>query len=469
MTSTESKQKTSELLPPEMQLSARQHRIVDRLAGLPGRTGPVGLLPDISFKPKNPYPTGAVTCFEDHLAPAAIGASINCGMSFLRLLADGTDISQSDWRRVLEEIDRAAKDFTADTPSLTEDALYKGLLDPHGFVSDLGYSSDEIQRIEASGFRLCDAITAEEITQSVPEFAIRGTLLSVGELGGGNHFIEFHRANEIEQPAVAETLGIKPGGYTMAVHSSGPLGPLVSLMYSRRPEVSGTLAFKMAIRKALFHLRLPAGFSSLLAVLRGAQSLPVNSALGQSFAHAYDAAAACGYIHRAMIVQKIREILDTTLGVGAELVCDLSHNGIWRETIGGQEVFVHRHGACSFRPPGFFPEGHPYAETGQPAFVGSSMSTPSAIVVPGDSAAKTHYSINHGTGRVQEKSHAPATSAAEYLESRGIVAHVSGSGSIAGQLGYNYRPIEDVMSVLTGAGVARPVAMVTPVASLKYT
>ncbi|MFP3905210.1 MAG: RtcB family protein, partial [Armatimonadota bacterium] len=266
----------------------------------------------------------------------------------------------------------------------------------------------------------------------------------------------------------AEMLGIKPVGYTMAVHSSGPLGPLVSLMYSRRPEVSGTLALKMALRKALFHLRLPAGFSSLLAILAGAQSLPANGAPGQIFAHAYDAAAACGYIHRAMIVQKIREILDTALGISAELVCDLSHNGIWRETIGGQELFVHRHGACSFRPPGFFHDGHPYAETGQLAFVGSSMSTPSAIVVPGDSVGKTHYSINHGTGRVQEKPDASTTSAAEYLDSRGIVAHVSGAGSLAGQLGYNYRPIEDVMNVLQQAGVAQPVAMVTPVASLKY-
>ncbi|MFP3904863.1 MAG: RtcB family protein, partial [Armatimonadota bacterium] len=177
MTSFETNEKATELLPPEIQLSPRERRIVERLAGLPGRTGPVALLPDISFKPKNPYPTGAVTCFKDHLAPAAIGASINCGMSFLRLLTNGTDISQSDWRRVLAEIDRAAKNFTADTPSLSEQALYEGLMDPHGFVSDLGWSSDEIQRIEPSGFRLCDEITAEDIQHSVPDFAIRGTLL----------------------------------------------------------------------------------------------------------------------------------------------------------------------------------------------------------------------------------------------------------------------------------------------------
>lgn len=469
MRSSEKASVDTELLPEGMALTEGQLRIVSRVKKLPGQTGPVVLLPDLSFKPKNPYPTGMVACFKDHLVPTAIGASINCGMSLLRLLPPKAEIAQAQWQDVLQRIDTVFEELSRDVDSVPRQRLYEGLIDPHRFITELGWADEEVARVEAGGFRLCDDLSPEAIDRSIPEFAIRGTALSLGQLGGGNHFVEFHRVREIASPDIASRLGISRDSYTMAVHTSGPLGPLVSLMYSRRPELSGSTAVKMALRKAAFHLTLPAGLRSLPAMIAGAECFPLDSPLGRAFAAAYDAATASGYIHRALIVQEIRNILTATLNMEAELLLDLSHNGIWRETIDGKQLYVHRHGACSFHPAESFAEDHPYGRTGQPAFVGSSMTTPSALFVPGERVQKTYCSINHGTGRRETPPEQSNLSDDEYIRQSGVVVHCRGSGAITEQLGAYYRPIEPVTETLQETGIARLVAILQPVASFKHT
>jgi RNA-splicing ligase RtcB len=159
-----------------------------------------------------------------------------------------------------------------------------------------------------------------------------------------------------------------------------------------------------------------------------------------------------------MLVARIKRILDEQMGMSCELVADLSHNGIWQEQVCDREVYLHRHGACAFWPADRFSPDHAYASTGQPAFVGSSMSTPSALFVPGPQAHLTHYSISHGTGRCKGAS-LTETSDAER----------SGPGGVGGQLGHNYRPIEALADVMEQAGVARMVGKLVPVASYKAT
>jgi len=95
------------------------------------------------------------------------------------------------------------------------------------------------------------------------------------------------------------------------------------------------------------------------------------------------------------------------------------------------------------------------------------MSTPSALFVPGPDAHLTYYSISHGTGRRNQVTTPPAESPNEYTRQAGVEALWSGPGDIRQQLGYQYRPIEQLAEVLEQAGVAKLVSTLTPVASFK--
>ncbi len=457
------------LLPEDITLSPEESAIIARLSELPGRTGAVVLLPDLSFKPVNPYPTGVAVAFEGRVVPTAIGSSINCGIALVRSDAVSDDISKDDWQRILSAIDATVREYALDKPSLSSQELFTAMTTPERACANLGYSQAEVACVEPSGHRLCSELTPEQIRGAIPEFALRGTQLSMGQLGTGNHFVEFQEFADVACPETAGALNLSEGSVTFAVHSSPPLGPLVSLMYARRPELSGTSALKMAIRKALFHLGLPAGLSGLLRTLVGQRSFSADEPIGRSYAVAYDAAAASGYVHRAMLVARIKRILDEQMGMSCELLADLSHNGIWQEQVCDREVYLHRHGACAFWPADRFSPDHAYANTGQPAFVGSSMSTPSALFVPGPQAHLTHYSISHGTGRRKGAPPTETSDAETYIDQAGIEAQWSGPGDIGGQLGHNYRPIEGLADVMERAGVARMVGKLIPVASYKAT
>lgn len=469
---------THALLPKDITLSPRESATIARLSELPGRTGAVVLLPDLSFKPVNPYPTGVAVAFEGHLVPTAIGSSINCGITLVTADATSGDIGRADWQRMLSAIDATVREYALDTPSLSSEELIAAMTAPERACANLGYSQAEVACVEPSGHRLCAELTAEQIRRAIPEFALRGTRLSMGQLGTGNHFVEFQKFTDIALPEMAAGLNLSEGSLSFAVHSSPPLGPLVSLMYGRRPELSGTTALKIAVRKALFHLGLPAGVSGLLRNAVGERSLAADEPMGRSYAVAYDAAAASGYVHRAMLVAHIKRIMHEQMGISCQVLADLSHNGIWRQEICGRQVYLHRHGACAFWPADHFPADHPYAKTGQPVFVGSSMSTPSALFVPGAQADRSHYSISHGTGRRRRgrSSHRPNGPSSPdishpetHMQRAGVVALWSGPADIKNQLGYNYRPIQDLADVMEQAGVAKMVGKLIPVASYKAT
>jgi len=107
------------LLPEDITLSPEESAIIARLSELPGRTGAVVLLPDLSFKPVNPYPTGVAVAFEGRMVPTAIGSSINCGIALVRTDAASDDISKDDWQRILSAIDAAVREYALDEPSLS--------------------------------------------------------------------------------------------------------------------------------------------------------------------------------------------------------------------------------------------------------------------------------------------------------------------------------------------------------------
>lgn len=455
-------------LPDDAVISPQQCRRMEYLTNLPHRVGPAVLLPDVAFKPENHFATGLAVCFEGCYVPTAISCDINCAMAMVKTGINASDMDSGKWLGLLNAIDQRVRWYYKRTePVVTPEELMEAIIAPEQACAKLGYSDVELQRVLQPGATLSTPLSPERVLRIMPEFALRGTRLSIGQLGGGNHFVEFHRVGEIFAPEAAAALGLWEDMVTFALHCGSPLSGLASIMYARRPwELVGIPRLKMLIRKALFHGTLPAGLSGLWKTILGSRIYRDDELIGRAFASAYDIAARATLVHHAMLIADIRNILADELGATSELLIDVSHNGIWREEIDGREVYVHRHGATSFWPGGRFPEGHPYAATGQPAFVGSTTYLPSGVFVPGPNVNKTHYSISHGTGRSFPESKMDAAEAEQRLAQAGVeYLWVGPEGSEKPSRMPVYRSIDTVRRLMEEAGMARMVAYMEPVAS----
>jgi tRNA-splicing ligase RtcB len=157
-------------------------------------------------------------------------------------------------------------------------------------------------------------------------------------------------------------------------------------------------------------------------------------------------------------------------------VYDIAHNMAKVETheIDGQRkrVCVHRKGATRAFGPGF--EGLPpeYREIGQPVLVPGSMGTMSFVLVgTEDSMAQTFGSTCHGAGRTmsrtQAKKRVHGGRLIDQLERDGIVVRAGSLKGLAEEAPMAYKEVDNVVQVVHGAGIARKVARLRPLAVIK--
>ena len=136
------------------------------------------------------------------------------------------------------------------------------------------------------------------------------------------------------------------------------------------------------------------------------------------------------------------------------------------------KVCVHRKGATrAFGPgaPGLPPE---YQSLGQPVLVPGSMGTESWVLV-GQSASMdlTYGSCCHGAGRVMSRSQAKRTVRGDalkrQLEDSGIQIRAGSLSGLAEEAPQAYKDVQMVVETVVGAGIARQVACLRPVAVIK--
>src|SRR5262249_44433542 len=123
------------------------------------------------------------------------------------------------------------------------------------------------------------------------------------------------------------------------------------------------------------------------------------------------AAANFGYVNRMAITESLRGAVRATFaepGLAMPLLFDCSHVTIQREVHGGENLWVHRHGANVAMPPSRCAGHAVFARAGQPIPVPGSMGADSYIGVGVEGNAATYHSTNHGAGRVLDKPQALA-------------------------------------------------------------
>ncbi len=436
-------------------------RQVANVACLPGIVGPSLAMPDIHFG--YGFPIGGVAAFdldEGVVSPGGVGYDINCGVRLLR-----SNLQEED---VLPRIRTLVDALFAEIPTgvgaarkrfrVSKEQLRKILVEGAHWVVEQGWGRrEDLAHLESTG-RLPEADPG-----AVSAHAIERGLPQIGTLGSGNHFGEINVVEEVYDESVARTFRLAPGMVVFFIHcGSRGLGHQVADDWMK------------TMRSSLGRHGLDLPDPQLICA-------PISSTEGRSYLGAMRAAANYAFANRQMITCLARETFARVLErpeeeLGMEVVYDVCHNiaKIEEHTWRGRplKVCVHRKGATRA-----FPAGHPeipdiYREVGHPVLIPGDMGRYSYVLVGTERAMEESWgSTCHGAGRVKSRARARKDMRGRQIDrelaDRGIYVRAESRGVLAEEASEAYKDVAEVVGVVTGAGLVRPVARLRPLGNIK--
>jgi tRNA-splicing ligase RtcB (3'-phosphate/5'-hydroxy nucleic acid ligase) len=268
----------------------------------------------------------------------------------------------------------------------------------------------------------------------------------LGSLGGGNHFIELQRSDQTGTLFVQVHTGSRGFGHGLA-----------------------TNYFELA--------KSEAGRPSDVTDIDLGYFTPASTHFGE-YLNAVAAGGNYAILNRLIIFEQIADAFRKVFREDLELVYEISHNLVQAEThaagLGGLgDVWVHRKGATRA-----FPGGHPalagtvWEDTGHPVLIPGSNRDYSYILMPLAGAAKSGYSVNHGSGRRMSRGEALRSldqhKVNEQYRRDSILVNLDGEVPLD-EASQCYKSAEEVLEAVTAAGLARVEHRLWPLASIKGT
>lgn len=439
----------------EKMLSDRTPEQVRNAAHLPGILEASIAMPDAHWG--YGLPVGGVVAFDPEegiVSPGAVGYDIGCGV---RLLQSG--LVRADLAARLDALaDALYRQVPCGVGSSGAVHLAKGELDRvlregarWAVRNGRGWAED-LERCEDAG------VLADADPGAVSEAARGRGRDQLGTLGSGNHFLEVQEVDEVYDAGAAAALGLAAGQVTVMIHcGSRGLGHQVCTDHVR--DVSRKLA--------AWGIHLPD---------RQLACAPLRSPEADSYLGAMRAAANFAWANRQCIADGVRHAFAETLRqaperLGLHLVYDVAHNIAKFEThataAGPTRCLVHRKGATRA-----FPAGHPdvplaYREVGQPVLVPGDMGRYSFVLVGSEGAMKHAFgSTCHGAGRRMSRTQAVRETRGrdlvEELRQAGVTVRYEGRDTLREETSEAYKDVAEVVRVVAGADLARPVARLRP-------
>ncbi|MCC6390821.1 MAG: RtcB family protein, partial [Bryobacterales bacterium] len=199
---------------------------------------------------------------------------------------------------------------------------------------------------------------------------------------------------------------------------------------------------------------------------------------GQAYLSAMRCAANFAWANRQAILHLLRGSLTRLFGKDTRIrvLYDVCHNIAKHEkhTVDGvkRDVLVHRKGATRAFSPGHREIPSDYSRIGQPVLVPGSMGTASWILAGAEGAMReTFGSVCHGAGRLMSRTAAKrgrnAREVQDDLARQGIIVRSETRDGILEEVPEAYKDVDEVIRVVTGAGLAKPVARLRPMGVIK--
>ena len=333
---------------------------LESIAAYPGARLVVGL-PDLHA---GRSPVGLAAIFENHLYPYLIGGDIGCGMALFDTGLPLRKVKMEKWESRLNHI-REFRDLPLDHPYVDESPIH-----------------------------------------------------DLGTIGGGNHFLEFQKIEEVVDPEDFEQLNLKGGKVLVLVHTG-----------SRN-----------------FGQKVMGAFASETGYEAGDPQ-------AAEYLAQHDLALKWARINRELAVVRMMDWLGFDQEPRALLDCP--HNYLERR----DGLYLHRKGALS--------SDHPLA------VIPGSRGTLTYVVKPGPTVAEAGWSLSHGAGRKWARSLCKSRLRNKYdrrsvrrtvLKSR-VVCH--DTDLLLQEAPEVYKNITEVMAALVDNGLASVVATLRPLLTYK--
>jgi len=355
-------------------------------------------------------PIGAAFAFENRVLPYLVGGDAGCGVRLIPTTASP---------KAADKLERRVRSAMDDDPLEDCDPLEvfdacwaegpKGLARVAGVPDDIASLAEEEPELDLgpSG-------------DSTP-FRDPSHGRALGSIGSGNHFAEITRVDAIRDERAAEAMGLEKGCLVALVHTgSRGLGHQIARRYGEA---------------ALTGEAIDVYLGDLAGAVR--------------FAKANRFLVAC------RLLRALASLRRDKTRIGLEIV----HNTIRSESVGGSPAWIHRKGAAP-------------AAKDEATIVLGSRGAPSWVLV-GEVHEGALSSVAHGAGRRMNRSEARAKLGAKYK--RAELARTAHGGRIICDdvdLLYEehpdaYKPIEPVVESLVEEGLARAVASLSPVVTVK--
>lgn len=377
----------------------QQLRDVSELPGLHG----LRVMPDVHFG--KGATVGSVIAMEQTLAPAAVGVDIGCGVNAVKTSLRLDDLTATDLKALRSRFEAAIPvGFAAHDPQNDSRENLFGQV-----------ASDALRHMKQF-----DHLRAPVADQE------RRAFLTLGTLGGGNHFIELCVDKE-DDNAIWITLhsGSRGIGNQIAQHH---------MEVARNDPRNADLPDHLR-ELSLFYKGTPE-MGAYLHDLRWAQAYAMHS--------------------RTIMMELVKLELRTyfydskSLPSAARHVrfadeINCHHNYVTEEIIDGREMIVTRKGAIS-------------AKNGELALIPGSMATGSYIV-RGRGNPLSFQSASHGAGRKLSRNKAKKLYTAEDVARTMVGIEARTDEGVVDEISLAYKPIEEV--------IAAQADLVTPVARLQ--
>lgn len=435
----------------------------------------VAVTPD--FHKGSGVPVGTVMETCGFAVPAAIGNDVNCGMRLHLTSLDAERVSREldPLEKVLRHVFFEGGRNIPMTRVQREALLREGL---PGLVAVSKNCTEGIWRtfnecmvrdmfhVERQG-RLAEASSVVGLDDFMGS-AEPSRDSQIGSIGGGNHFVEIQRVEGILDGATAHAWGLKRNMVAIMVHSGSVaigrqcgnfLRDLVRGLYPRNIKHPGNGIFLLPDRNR-FHVEIRRFWDCLHNA--------ANFAFGNRL------------FLGLMAIESLRSVCGD---FEAQLLYDAPHNMVWEEVVEGYPVFLHRKGACPARGMEAM-AGTPFAFYGEPVIVPGSMGTPS-FVLSGLGNSEALWSASHGAGRTLSRGEAlkgNEEAFKEFLNKYRIVTPVDlrrqdirqrrdilekKLAQIKQEAPFAYKSIGPIISTLQDSGIAKPVARLVPLMTVK--
>lgn len=443
----------------------------------------VAVMSDVHSKKGRKNPTGTIVASENHLMPQINDTAPNCGKRFLK-----TNLTEKDLTP--ENIDKLFKALLKPIPT----KAYVGTAIPYSLVLDIcreGVSAvkkyfktrtkNEIENTYKSGNFFENPVSIKDILNAIPKLFLFIGKYRLGILGAaGNHYLDLMKISEIKDSETAEKFGIHEGQYIFLLHTgSGLLGQYSSYLYTPKRKEHFSQKVILELGKFFFRTDHKKELEVLWKRIEKEKDskdyfhYDDQSIEGKLFITANRAAANHGFANRAILTHNLDQTIEKVLGKNPELdlLYDMPHVFVDRETHFGKDVWTHRNGTTRAYGPERMADHPIFSQTGEPVFMPSSMSTPAYLGVGTDQNDSTFFSASHGTGMRKDPLNDAAHSKEELfrkMQNRNVKLYNAKSSGVTKQDSGYYKDIEEVVKGMEANKIVKVVAKMEPIAVLMY-